>query len=103
MKYEERITTDKYGTPVIKAAEISVFNILRMLEEGKIISEIINIHPELTTADISACIEYAAELVIISDFKKSTKKINERFERRALAYKLYALADKIESEIKNKE
>lgn len=89
MKYEEKITTTPHGTAIIKGTNIWVINILRLLEEGKTMNEIINIHPELSTSDISACIEYAVELVIISDYKKSTQKINENFKSRNV------LADKI--------
>lgn len=96
MKYEEKIVTgERSSTLVIKGTKIWVTDILRMLEEGKTMDEIIKTHPELSTSDISACIEYATELVIVSDFKKSTKKINEHFrERHALANRIRALKDK---------
>ncbi|MBS1671344.1 MAG: DUF433 domain-containing protein [Bacteroidetes bacterium] len=99
MKYEQKITTTQYGSKIIKGTDISIITILRMLEEGKTIDEIITAQPSLTSADISACLEYATELVIISDFKKSTKKINEHFtNRHILANKLRAAANKLRSE-----
>ena len=95
MKYEEKILANEHSTLTIKGTTICVINILRMLEEGKTMAEIIKVHPELSTSDISACLEYATELVIVSDFKKSTKKIYENFrERHAWANRVRALKDK---------
>lgn len=95
LNYEEIIVANEHGTLIIKGTKIWVINVLRMLEEGKTRDEIINAHPELSTSEISACIEYATELVIVSDFKKSTKKINEHFtERHELANRIRALKDK---------
>jgi len=95
MKYEEKIVTNENGTPVIKGTTIGVYSILRMLEEGKTMDEIIMVHPLLSNLDISACLEYATELVIVSDFNNLTKKINEHFNKRhALADRIRKLADK---------
>jgi uncharacterized protein (DUF433 family) len=96
MKYEEKLVTSEHSsTLLIKGTNIWVINILRMLEEGKTMDEVIKDHPELSTSDISACLEYATELVIVSDFKKSTKIINEHFrERHALANRIRTLKDK---------
>ena len=94
MKYEEKITTNELGTVVVKGTDIWIITILRMLEEGKTIDEIIKIHPELSGSDISACMEYATELAIVSDFKKSTKTINEHFNKR------HSLAEKFRKAMK---
>ncbi len=92
MKYENNIEANKYGTPSIKGTETAVHEILRLLSEGNSVVEVISTHPKLSIQDIFACLEYATELVIVNDFKKSSKKINEHFkERHALAIRLRAI------------
>ena len=96
MKYENNIEANKYGTPTIKGTETSVYEILRLLSEGNSVDEVIRTHPKLSIQDILACLEYATELVIVYDFKKSSKKINEHFkERHALANRIRAMKDKL--------
>ena len=95
MKYENKIGTNKCDTPTIKGTETAVHDILRLLSEGNSFDEVVRTHPKLSIQDIFACLEYATELVIVYDFKKSTKKINEHFkERHALADRIRALKDK---------
>jgi len=95
MKYENNIETNKHGTPIIKGTETAVHEILRLLSEGITVDEVIRTHPKLSAQDIFACLEFATELVIVYDFKKSSKKINEHFkERHALADRIRAMKDK---------
>jgi uncharacterized protein (DUF433 family) len=50
-----------------------VIDILRILEEGKTSDEVIKAFPQLSVFDVSACIEYATELVIIPTLKFNKK------------------------------
>jgi uncharacterized protein (DUF433 family) len=63
----KRITIDTkicHGKPVIRGTRIMVWQILDLLEDGLTFDEIIaNYFPQLTKEDISACIEYANQLV----------------------------------------
>jgi uncharacterized protein (DUF433 family) len=51
------------GKPVIKGTRIMVKNILGMVAGGYSSDRIIQAYPELTAEDVSAALEYAAELV----------------------------------------
>lgn len=60
---EMRITlaSDKRGgRPCIRNLRISVYDVLDMMAEGMSESEIIEDFPELETADIRACLAFAA-------------------------------------------
>ena len=59
-----------HGTVLIKGTEISVSTILRDLSKGIPAEEILTKTPQLTIADIHDCLEYAAELVAATNFKK---------------------------------
>lgn len=48
------------GRPCIRNLRISVYDILDMMAEGMSESEIIEDFPELETADIRACLAFAA-------------------------------------------
>lgn len=89
MSYEEKIEPSEYGTIFIKGTKIMLSEILRKLSEGNSIDNIIETYPEITKADIYACLEYASELVIVIDFKKGMSAISADKKRRK------ALADKI--------
>ncbi len=51
------------GKPVIKGTRIMVKNILGMVAGGYNLERIVQAYPELSTEDVSAALEYAAELV----------------------------------------
>jgi uncharacterized protein (DUF433 family) len=48
------------GQPTIRGLRITVYDILRLLAEGTSEAEILHDFPELETADIRACLAYAA-------------------------------------------
>ena len=59
-----RITLDygkRGGRPCIRNLRISVYDVLEMLAEGMSESDIIEDFPELETADIRACLVFAAD------------------------------------------
>lgn len=59
-----RITLDpgkRGGRPCIRNLRISVYDVLEMLSEGMNETEIIEDFPELETADIRACLAFAAD------------------------------------------
>jgi uncharacterized protein (DUF433 family) len=49
------------GQPTIRGLRITVYDVLRLLADGTSESEILSDFPELETADIRACLAYAAE------------------------------------------
>jgi len=51
----------RFGRPVIKGTRITVYDILNLLANGQQIEEILEDFPELTQADIKACLAYAAD------------------------------------------
>jgi uncharacterized protein (DUF433 family) len=60
---DTRITLDtnkRGGRPCVRNLRISVYDILDMMAEGMSESEIIEDFPELETADIRACLAFAA-------------------------------------------
>ncbi len=64
MIYQEYISINaaiRFGKPCVKGTRIAVFDVLGWLASGMTMAEIIDDFPELTTADILACLSYAAE------------------------------------------
>jgi uncharacterized protein (DUF433 family) len=62
----ERILTDAAicgGKPVIRGTRIMVRNILGLVAGGYTVESILQTYPELTREDVSAALEYAAQLV----------------------------------------
>ena len=51
----------RFGRPVIKGTRITVYDMLNFLANGQQIEEILDDFPELTQADIKACLAYAAD------------------------------------------
>ena len=49
------------GKPCIRGMRITVYDVLGWLAVGMSATEIIDDFPELTAADITACLEFAAE------------------------------------------
>ncbi|TNC99525.1 MAG: hypothetical protein FD121_261 [Gallionellaceae bacterium] len=61
---QPRITLDsnkRGGRPCIRNLRISVYDVLDMLAEGMSEANIIEDFPELETADIRACLAFAAD------------------------------------------
>jgi uncharacterized protein (DUF433 family) len=59
-----RITLDsskRGGRPCIRNLRISVYDVLEMLAEGMSKADIIDDFPELESADIQACLAFAAD------------------------------------------
>jgi uncharacterized protein (DUF433 family) len=64
MSYTKRISLEpgkRGGRPCIRGLRISVYDVLAMLSDGMTESEILEDFIELETADIRACLAYAAD------------------------------------------
>lgn len=64
MTYQEIITLEsgkRGGRPCIRGMRITVYDVLGWLAAGMSHAQIVDEYPELTEADIRACLEYAAE------------------------------------------
>jgi uncharacterized protein (DUF433 family) len=62
----ERITIDPdicNGKPVVRGMRITVETVLGYLSAGETIEEILAQYPVLESADITACLEFAARVV----------------------------------------
>jgi len=74
IKVHERITVDPrimVGKPVIKGTRITVESILRKLAAGWSHEQIIDAHPRLTSDDILAALDYAADTLANEDIELS--------------------------------
>ena len=49
------------GKPVVAGTRITVESILERLAAGELVEQILDAHPRLTRADISASLEFAAQ------------------------------------------
>jgi uncharacterized protein (DUF433 family) len=65
--FMNRIIVDpqiRFGKPCIQGTRITVQDVLELLNEGYGFTEILeSYYPELTVADIQACLQYAIALV----------------------------------------
>jgi uncharacterized protein (DUF433 family) len=64
MSYQNIITIEpgkRGGKPCIRRMRISVYDVLGWLAVGMTQAEIIDDFPELTAADITACLEFVAD------------------------------------------
>jgi uncharacterized protein (DUF433 family) len=64
MSYQDIITIEpgkRGGKPCIRRMRISVYDVLGWLAAGMSQAEIIDDFPELTAADIRACLEFVAD------------------------------------------
>ena len=62
----ERITIDEdicSGKPTIRGKRITVQTVLEFLSAGESVEEILNQYPSLEREDITACIDFAAQLM----------------------------------------
>ena len=66
MEWSERISIDSevlQGKPVVKGSRMAVEFIVDLLAQGRTTEDILANYPELTAADILACLGYAASLI----------------------------------------
>jgi uncharacterized protein (DUF433 family) len=64
--YEDRITADPRilgGKPVVRGTRIAVSLVLEELAHNPDIKELLAAHPDLTRADVQACLSYAKAMV----------------------------------------
>jgi len=64
MDYRDRIAIDsaiRFGKPCVRGTRITVGDVLSYLASGMREEEILSDFPQLTSADIRACLAYAAE------------------------------------------
>ena len=99
MNYEEIIEESSnqflYGNIIIKGTTISVGTIIRELSQANSINDIITKRPEISSSDILACLEYAAELIDATEYKKAKTAINTNIaKRKALADRIRGLKGK---------
>ena len=65
-QYEDHITADPKilgGKPVVRGTRISVGLVLEELAHNPDIKELLAAHPDLTRADVQACLSYARAMV----------------------------------------
>jgi uncharacterized protein (DUF433 family) len=65
-QHEDRITADPKvlgGKPVVRGTRIAVSLVLEELAHNPEIKEILAAHPDLTRADVQACLSYAKAMV----------------------------------------
>ena len=60
-EYLEIKSDKRFGKPSIKNTRISVYDVLNWLANGMNVEEIIEDFPELNSAQIKACLSYAAD------------------------------------------
>ena len=64
MDYQRLITVDpskRFGKPTIRGLRIAVQDVLEYLASGMTETQILADFPELTTADVRACLAFAAD------------------------------------------
>ena len=62
-----------FGKPCIAGSRITVQSVLELLDEGLTFEQIIEkYYPDLTIADVRACLQYAIALVAAEDIHLST-------------------------------
>ena len=64
--YKERITADPRilgGKPVVRGTRIAVGVVLEELANNPDIDDLLATHPDLTRADVQACLAYAKAMV----------------------------------------
>lgn len=66
MPWQERIVIDPavlVGKPTVRGTRISVEWVVDLLAAGWSVEQILENYPQLTRADIQACLSYASELL----------------------------------------
>jgi len=64
LQYEDRIAADPKvlgGKPVVRGTRIAVSLVLEELAHNPDVNELLAAHPDLTQADVQACLSYAKE------------------------------------------
>ena len=65
-QYEDRIAADPKilgGKPVVRGTRIAVGLVLEELAHNPDVNELLAAHPDLTRADVQACLSYAKAMV----------------------------------------
>jgi uncharacterized protein (DUF433 family) len=65
-QHEDRITADPKilgGKPVVRGTRIAVSLVLEELAHNPDVKELLAAHPDLTRADVQACLSYAKAMV----------------------------------------
>jgi uncharacterized protein (DUF433 family) len=72
----ERIVVDQgvhFGKPCVTGTRITVQNVLELIQEGLTFEEIIqDYYPDLSVADIRACVQYAIAVVAAEEIHLAT-------------------------------
>jgi uncharacterized protein (DUF433 family) len=72
----ERITVNPeihFGKPCVAGSRITVQSVLELIDEGLTFEQIIEkYYPDLTIADVRACLQYAIALVAAEDIHLSS-------------------------------
>jgi uncharacterized protein (DUF433 family) len=72
----ERITVSSeihFGKPCVAGSRITVQSVLELLDEGLTFEQIIeDYYPDLTIADVRACLQYAIAIVAAEDIHLSS-------------------------------
>lgn len=72
----ERITVNpeiRFGKPCVTGSRITVQSVLELLDEGLTFDQIIEeYYPDLTIADVRACLQYAIAIVAAEDIHLSS-------------------------------
>jgi uncharacterized protein (DUF433 family) len=72
----ERITVSPeihFGKPCVAGSRITVQSVLELLDEGLTFEQIIeDYYPDLTIADVRACLQYAIAIVAAEDIHLSS-------------------------------
>jgi len=72
----ERITVNPeihFGKPCVAGSRITVQSVLELLDEGLTFEQIIEeYYPDLTIADVRACLQYAIAIVAAEDIHLSS-------------------------------
>ncbi len=66
MDWSERISIDSeglQGKPIVKGSRLAVEFIVDLLAQGWTSEDILANYPELTAADVQACLSYASSLI----------------------------------------
>lgn len=70
-QYIERNPDVMMGKPIVKGTRITVELIMRKLAEGYNIADLLSSYPHLSSEQITAALEYAADMIANEDIRES--------------------------------
>jgi uncharacterized protein (DUF433 family) len=76
-QHEDRITADPKilgGKPVVRGTRIAVSLVLEELAQNPDVKELLAAHPDLTRADVQACLSYAKAIVTGEGLPKAAQR-----------------------------